>query len=115
MKTLLGMTYAQLNTLNNEELNKILVKYTLEKIRFSMTQNLKDERFVNLYCDRALPKLQKIYTEFFTDEMYDFQRLVYDTEEKFNKASDMEQSMIGISAIVGNMTGELMQEMFKDI
>lgn len=110
MRTLNGLTYAQLFTLTADELNEYQAVFTTNEIRSVMHgvipigkngQSLED-KFLEIMVNR----LAIMFKELFNEEHYAMMRVIYDTEEKFNFSSDL-------AARLGNI-GMAVQSMMND-
>lgn len=111
MKTVLGMTYAQLHSAGTDELNELVVQNIMRNVRSNFAKNGTDQGFTDAYCAKLLPKLQEYYQTKMGHEMYNLQRMLYDTEEKFNVAADVEKKLSDATFEIGKMTATITMEM----
>ena len=116
MKTLYGITYAQLQNLTTAELNEHMAAYATNQVRETLA-NLwatqpknKSEKFLSIYMRHLLA----MFNSKFDDELYAGQRALFDTEERFNFAADMTDRMGNIGILVNGMMERVMEELMAD-
>jgi hypothetical protein len=113
MKTMYGVTYAQLNNLTASELNEHMAVFTANQVREAIlkvnpAENKDDmEKFLSIYMKYAV----ELYNEILTDELYAKQRYIYDTEERFNVAADMSVHMGNLSILVQQLMEKVLDEL----
>jgi hypothetical protein len=115
MKTLNGITYVQLKTLTTAELNALCAAYAASQVFIAMeSSGFADEgerdfadKFMQIFTRRA----EEMFNEKVTDKIYSMMRILYDTEEKFDMASEMTTEMGNIAM----MTQKMMKQIHQDV
>lgn len=113
MKTLFGLTYAQLNTLTTSEMNEYVALHTVNQVRgniaeaFPSDDGKEAEKFLAIYLRHVLD----LYNSKFDDALYANIRSLYDTEERFNLAAYMTEDMGNIATLVQGMMVKVFEEM----
>jgi hypothetical protein len=111
MKTLAGITYKQLLNLSVEEINDYQIAFLLNNLKQVFAwQPIPEELRVKL-LETARKSLISIYSKLMTEDHYQKVRLIYDTEERFDLAVDMQ----GIQAGLGVEIQAMVTNMLKDI
>src|SRR5579859_2057809 len=115
MKTLYGITFAQLNNLTTAQLNEHMAVYTTNQVREAITETWpadgksQIEEFLSVYKKHLL----ELFHNKFDDELYAGQRTLYNTEERFNFAVDMTARMGNVSTLVGGLMDKVMEELLS--
>jgi hypothetical protein len=105
MKTMYGVTYAQLNNLTASELNEHMAVFTANQVREAILK-------VNPAENKDdMEKFLSIYMKYAVDELYAKQRYIYDTEERFNVAADMSVHMGNLSILVQQLMEKVLDEL----
>jgi len=104
MKTINGITFAQLHNLQPAELNEYLASFTTLQTKEYLTSDTcpfaeeMKRHFTDEYFTILSQGMLEAFNQFLTDEIYAGMRKLYDTEERFDIAADMMSSF-------GNMAG----------
>lgn len=116
MKTLFGITYAQLSNLTTLELNEYLAVFAANEVREAITQlwpldePVKIEKFLAVYMRHS----SELFNSKFDDALYTDMRSLYETEERFNLACSMTDRMGNIGVLVQGMMSKVLEELNDD-
>jgi hypothetical protein len=109
MKTLYGFTFIQLHSCTVDELTDFMAVYSANQVREAIQPILSEEKantekFLSVYAKR----LSIAFHNILGDRAFIHMRKVYDTEEKFDEAADLIESM-------GMISQGIMAKVFEDL
>jgi hypothetical protein len=115
MKTLFGLTFQQLHSLSPEQINDIQTTFAIDQIRGQMSSGSQMQDpdfpiFLKEFLERVEPRVRTLLQTVCDEDYYVKVRSLYDTEERFNLASDMSAVLTSIPVKVQELLAGAVDE-----
>lgn len=116
MKTMYGITFQQLHSLETDHLNDLKCSFIIEKMKEGLTKEppFDNPKIRDRFIQIGIKYMSEMLHSTMVDSTYEAMRKIYDTEERFSIAVELLENIGDISTKCGDMMKAIFDQIVKE-